>query len=446
MTPLLEEMRTSQCLIIAFVCGLFLSLEVNRAFSFLVSSHSGHGGWYSCSSRYVQAIASCYRRANLLSPIRPKAMAKPGDGDDESDKQDSKNKTIGDASALPLFDDVDRMKQGSSREGENGKSVTTGSITRIPTTKEDLNAMLQNGGDLLDDQSSSTLGRPFREYKTNSNNRYFQMVEKLAPNEIMAKFSKTAPSNIQEAAKSTIMNILGSLPQYALDASLITTNTKLANLMFQMQITGYMFKNAEYRMSFTRSLKGYPKLPNEAQIGDGNTTMSMTKGDINKSPSMPSNDYSLTRTNSVGVPFSSKKKVSVTGDITIKDVETGKRITVPAEEVTEALGNEIEDLRRELMELRQEKQEELRGNILTYIQALPEKDLASLTSDMSDEAMEAIQLLVDSLMNRLELDISSQDVVIQQPIAALAQLCMWQLVVGYKLRELEALERGVNLD
>ena len=98
------------------------------------------------------------------------------------------------------------------------------------------------------------------------------------------------------------------------------------------------------------------------------------------------------------------------------------------------------------MELRQEKQEELRGNILTYIQALPEKDLASLTSDMSDEAMEAIQLLVDSLMNRLELDISSQDVVIQQPIAALAQLCMWQLVVGYKLRELEALERGVNLD
>jgi hypothetical protein len=40
---------------------------------------------------------------------------------------------------------------------------------------------------------------------------------------------------------------IGSLPTYALDAVLITTNSKLANLLYQMQITGYMFKNAEYR-------------------------------------------------------------------------------------------------------------------------------------------------------------------------------------------------------
>ena len=147
-----------------------------------------------------------------------------------------------------------------------------------------------------------------------------------------------------------------------------------------------------------------------------------------------------------GSPSSPAKRVTVTGDITIKDDETGKKITVPAEEVTEALSHEIEELRKELMELRREKQEELRGNMLTYIQALPEKDLASLTSDMSDEAMEAIQLLVHSLMSRLELEAGGEDVVIQQPLAALAQLCMWQLVVGYKLRELEALEKGVNLD
>ena len=28
----------------------------------------------------------------------------------------------------------------------------------------------------------------------------------------------------------------------------------------------------------------------------------------------------------------------------------------------------------------------------------------------------------------------------------LAQLCMWQMVVGYKLRELEALEKGASMD
>ena len=60
--------------------------------------------------------------------------------------------------------------------------------------------------------------------------------------------------------------------------------------------------------------------------------------------------------------------------------------------------------------------------------------------------MDSIQLLVDSLMSRLGLESSSPDVIIQQPMAALAQLCMWQLVVGYKLRELEALENGIDID
>lgn len=86
--------------------------------------------------------------------------------------------------------------------------------------------------------------------------RYFKMVESLEPNDMLMKFAKTAPKHVQEAAKSTIMNILGSLPNYALDAALITTNTKLANLLYQMQMTGYMFKNAEYRMSLTKMLKG----------------------------------------------------------------------------------------------------------------------------------------------------------------------------------------------
>ena len=39
-----------------------------------------------------------------------------------------------------------------------------------------------------------------------------------------------------------------------------------------------------------------------------------------------------------------------------------------------------------------------------------------------------------------------EEVVIQQSIHALAQLCMWQMVIGYKLREFEALEKGVSLD
>ena len=73
---------------------------------------------------------------------------------------------------------------------------------------------------------------------------------------MIMKFASTAPINVQAAAKSTVVNILGNLPNYALDAALVTTSSKLANLLHQMQMTGYMFKNAEYKMSFTRPLKG----------------------------------------------------------------------------------------------------------------------------------------------------------------------------------------------
>lgn len=86
--------------------------------------------------------------------------------------------------------------------------------------------------------------------------RYFNIVEKISPNDMIQKFAATAPANVQAACKSTVVNILGSLPNYALDAALITSSTKLSNLLHQMQITGYMFKNAEYQMSFIRSLKG----------------------------------------------------------------------------------------------------------------------------------------------------------------------------------------------
>jgi len=113
--------------------------------------------------------------------------------------------------------------------------------------------------------------------KSETAKQYFDMVEKLSPNEMLQKFAETAPRNVQEATKSTIVNILGSLPNYALDAALITTSSKLANLLFQMQLTGYMFKNAEYRMSLTRSLKGFPRLPAPATISDGNTTVYLSQ-------------------------------------------------------------------------------------------------------------------------------------------------------------------------
>lgn len=85
---------------------------------------------------------------------------------------------------------------------------------------------------------------------------YFQLINSISPNDLISKFANSTPSFVQEGVRTTLANVLGTLPNYAFDTSLLTTSTKLASLLFQMQITGYMFKNAEFRMSFTKSLKG----------------------------------------------------------------------------------------------------------------------------------------------------------------------------------------------
>jgi len=51
--------------------------------------------------------------------------------------------------------------------------------------------------------------------------------------------------------------------------------------------------------------------------------------------------------------------------------------------------------------VRDSRETELRSNLLTYIQALPEKELTKLTADMSDDVLESIRMLVNALMERL---------------------------------------------
>lgn len=272
--------------------------------------------------------------------------------------------------------------------------------------------------------------------------KYFTIVDNIVPHEMMRRFTSSAPRNVQEAAKSTIMNLLGTMPNYALDASLITTNKKLANLLYQMQITGYMFKNAEYQMSFTKLLKGLPRLSKPVDVQTGNFSFAPATADV---------EYD--------------------GKATVRDKD-GNSMEVDVQDITTALSQEVEELRAELALIRSERENELKGDMLTYIQALPQKDLLKLTSGMSEDVVQSIELLVGAVMEKIGVPSSppsssssssppssssssslaslaagddSKEMIMQQSVSQLAQLCMWQMVVGYKLRELEALDKGANL-
>lgn len=180
-------------------------------------------------------------------------------------------------------------------------------------------------------------------------------------------------------------------------------------------------------MTLTSALKGLPRLPVSTEVKDSSSGESIRLAGLV--------DEDTGRLS---------KGVSIQGNVSITDAD-GNKVDLSAADLMDALSSEVNDLRNEMAKVRSEREVELRSNLLTYIQALPDKELARLTSDMSDEVMESIQLLVDALMSKLGVGVGGEEVVIQQSVGVLAQLCMWQMVVGYKLRELEAMEKGVDL-
>ena len=67
-------------------------------------------------------------------------------------------------------------------------------------------------------------------------NPYVSVVSKLAPSELIAKFTTTAHPRVQNAVRTTILGLIGGLPKMAFDTTTVTTGQRLASLMFQLQV------------------------------------------------------------------------------------------------------------------------------------------------------------------------------------------------------------------
>lgn len=69
-------------------------------------------------------------------------------------------------------------------------------------------------------------------------NPYMQVVSKISPSDLIAKFTAESDPRVQEAVRTTILGLIGSLPKLAFETTSITTGQRLASLMFQLQMTG----------------------------------------------------------------------------------------------------------------------------------------------------------------------------------------------------------------
>jgi hypothetical protein len=93
---------------------------------------------------------------------------------------------------------------------------------------------------------------------------------------------------------------------------------------------------------------------------------------------------------------------------------------------------------------RQTNDETVRKDLLLYIRTLPQQELNTLTNSMTDDVLGAMKGLVNVVIGGIGEGQIDKNTVTEQSGEAMAQLCMWQLVVGYNLRELEVREEMKN--
>jgi hypothetical protein len=205
-----------------------------------------------------------------------------------------------------------------------------------------------------------------------------------------------------------------------------------------------MFKNAEYRMSMSQSLGMYSHM-------SSNLLLTGSAEEISKDDELilDNEDDPLVSGKIKGklkIRFGNKKKTwtpRVEKDIDKSkddDDDSGTEIEVDAAAYMSELREEVSKLRDELVATRESKEEALRKDLLLYIRTLPAQELKSLTNTMSQDVLVCMKGLVQAVLAGIGDGQIGPETVTEQSGEAMAQLCMWQLAVGYNLRELEVRE------
>ncbi|KAJ4849801.1 hypothetical protein Tsubulata_031519 [Turnera subulata] len=224
-----------------------------------------------------------------------------------------------------------------------------------------------------------------------------EYVKNVQP-EFMELFVKRAPQQVVDAMRQTVANMIGTLPPQFFAVTVTTVAENLAQLMYSVMMTGYMFKNAQSRLELQQSLE-LVALP-----------------DV-KEEDIP--DYA---------PGTQKK---VSGEVIRWNNVSGPE-TIDARKYIELLEAEIEELNRQLDRKAITGQNEL----LEYLKTLEPQNLQQLTSSAGEDVVLAMNTFIKRLLAVSDPK-QMKTSLTETSAPELAKLLYWLMVVGYSLRNIE---------
>ncbi|XP_039026499.1 uncharacterized protein LOC120160131 [Hibiscus syriacus] len=225
-----------------------------------------------------------------------------------------------------------------------------------------------------------------------------EYVKNVQP-EFMELFVKRAPQQVVEAMRQTVTNMIGTLPPQFFAVTVTTVAENLAQLMYSVMMTGYMFKNAQYRLELHQGLE-QAALP-----------------EVQEKKDVP--DYA---------PGTQK---NVSGEVIRWNNVSGPE-KIDAKKYIELLEAEIEELNRQVGRNSANGPNEL----LEYLKSLEPQNLKELTSSAGEDVVFAMNTFIKRLLavsdpNQMKTSVT------ETSAPELAKLLYWLMVVGYSLRNIE---------
>ncbi|KAL3811047.1 hypothetical protein ACHAXA_004558 [Cyclostephanos tholiformis] len=477
-------------MVVALVASIsVLALAVSSCSAILLPSWPRRNGTTSRRAFSIVHLSRPRWRSSAVATMT-RRMAIVG-GDDENKKDDDDEGGEYD----PLNEWIRRGGEKGGREGEGkeDEKARRAEGRRLPISYYgaiSTGTTSASFGPLSTSTSSSSSSSLSSSAQPPPENPYLSMITRPSPSDLISRFTSTAPTSVQDAVRTTILGLIGGMAsQMKFDTRTIATGERLANLMFQLQMTGYMFKNAEYRLGISQGLGigsrrgkdddgGRKMLPGEGgemdairrgRLVDGGR-IRIRYGGIAAAGGSEEGRGGIIKDNEYGE--GEDGVVSNQSSSSTSPSHSSIEVEVDARAYMSELRREVKQLRLELEATKLAKEEEMRKDLLAYIRSLPKDELRMLTGTMSPEVLDAMKGLVSAVLSGIgeegEEDygedkyndgdddgrrvmtsgaaggagnkIIGPNTVTEQSGEALAQLCMWQLVVGYNLRELEVRE------
>ncbi|KAJ0966896.1 hypothetical protein J5N97_023813 [Dioscorea zingiberensis] len=225
-----------------------------------------------------------------------------------------------------------------------------------------------------------------------------EYVKNVQP-EFMDLFIKRAPHQVVDAMRQTVTNMIGTLPPQFFAVTVSTVAENLAQLMYSVLMTGYMFRNAQYRLELQQSLEQVA-LPDIKEVKD-------------------ETDYA---------PGTQKK---VTGEVIRWNKASGPE-KMDAIKYIELLEAEIEELNRQVARKSANGQNEL----LDYLKSLEPQNLKELTSSAGEDVIFAMNTFIKRLLAVSD-PAQMKTTATETSAPELAKLLYWLMVVGYSIRNIE---------